>query len=269
MLLKIHKEFGKIIYRVVFGKEKKHLNVKFNNWRYKLISKKIKKNPDLEKNINSVPNKYIENHWVKNIMGPEYKKIITKIRTVETLNFLYRDLDVKRGYKIIDAGASDGLFLSFFKGELIGINIEQVCVDKIIENGFNGCLASIYNLPFKNDYFDAVFCFEVIEHLNDPIKAIRELARIANKYLYISIPWIKKTKLFTYYSEKDKSSTNQRVFEFCISDLKNLVTYADLKISDMLVIDLNKILKLTMLERIKLFLLNYRLPKWTLIKLEK
>lgn len=47
---------------------------------------------------------------------------------------------------------------------------------------------SIYDLSHPSNSFDLVFCLEVMEHLEDPQKALAELARISKKYAIISVP---------------------------------------------------------------------------------
>lgn len=49
-------------------------------------------------------------------------------------------------------------------------------------------VASIYELPYGDKSFDTVVCLEVLEHLDDPEKALSELARVAKKYVIISTP---------------------------------------------------------------------------------
>ena len=48
--------------------------------------------------------------------------------------------------------------------------------------------ASIYDLPYKDNSFGLVVCTEVLEHLEDPAKALREMLRVSQKYLIISVP---------------------------------------------------------------------------------
>jgi ubiquinone/menaquinone biosynthesis C-methylase UbiE len=38
--------------------------------------------------------------------------------------------------------------------------------------------ADIYDLPFPDDAFDAVFSHALLEHLNDPLKALKEMQRV-------------------------------------------------------------------------------------------
>lgn len=49
--------------------------------------------------------------------------------------------------------------------------------------------ASIYDLPYHRDQFDLVVCCEVLEHLEDPLAGLREISRVAAKFVLISTPW--------------------------------------------------------------------------------
>lgn len=48
--------------------------------------------------------------------------------------------------------------------------------------------ASIYELPFGEASFDLVLCCEVLEHLDDPIRAMAELSRVTRVSLIVSTP---------------------------------------------------------------------------------
>lgn len=43
-------------------------------------------------------------------------------------------------------------------------------------------------LPFADNSFDLVVCVEVLEHLVDPAKGLRELARVGTRHLLLSVP---------------------------------------------------------------------------------
>ncbi len=44
-------------------------------------------------------------------------------------------------------------------------------------------------LPFRDGEFDLVSCIEVLEHLADPVEALRELARVARRHLVVTVPY--------------------------------------------------------------------------------
>lgn len=49
--------------------------------------------------------------------------------------------------------------------------------------------ASAYRLPFADGAFDCVLACEVFEHLDDPVTALAEVARVSRRYLLLSVPW--------------------------------------------------------------------------------
>jgi ubiquinone/menaquinone biosynthesis C-methylase UbiE len=48
--------------------------------------------------------------------------------------------------------------------------------------------ASVYDLPFEAASFDLVVCCEVLEHLDDPERAVAEVARVARRGAIVSTP---------------------------------------------------------------------------------
>ena len=50
--------------------------------------------------------------------------------------------------------------------------------------------ATAENLPFSNNFFDLVYCWQVIEHVGDVEKSIKEMIRVTKKdgYIFIGCP---------------------------------------------------------------------------------
>ena len=48
--------------------------------------------------------------------------------------------------------------------------------------------ANALELPFADDRFDVVVAAEVLEHLPDPDKGLREMARVGRRHLVLSVP---------------------------------------------------------------------------------
>ena len=90
-----------------------------------------------------------------------------------------------RGKKILEVGCGKGRFARVFKelgADIYGIDIsaellkeaKQIDKDKFLEAG-------VYEMPFKDRQFDIVYLVEVIEHIPDICKAIKEIARVMRK----------------------------------------------------------------------------------------
>ncbi len=96
---------------------------------------------------------------------------------------------------ILDVGCGEGFTLNRLKQRGIGQILAGVEYSKTaIELGRKAypdikiIQGSIYELPYKNNSFDLVLCTEVLEHLDKPQDALKELIRVSKKYLIISVP---------------------------------------------------------------------------------
>jgi ubiquinone/menaquinone biosynthesis C-methylase UbiE len=109
-------------------------------------------------------------------------------RTAEThaAFFLPR---LERGWRVLDAGCGPGtitrgLARAVHPGIVTGVDVEESQFGGAgIQGEHDACLvefrkASVYELPFKDQTFDAVFAHGVLEHLTDPETALVELRRV-------------------------------------------------------------------------------------------
>jgi len=49
--------------------------------------------------------------------------------------------------------------------------------------------ANIYDLPYRDDTFSLVVCTDLLEHLDAPEDAMRELVRVSSEYVLVSVPF--------------------------------------------------------------------------------
>lgn len=86
------------------------------------------------------------------------------------------------GSRILDAGCGDGFVSKFYfdNYEVYGIDIEKEAIDYCTKTYPKGryLLGDIYNLGFEDNFFDAIIFSQVIEHLYEPEKVLKELYRI-------------------------------------------------------------------------------------------
>jgi len=71
--------------------------------------------------------------------------------------------------------------------EITDLDVSQVPAD--LPQPLEAKQADVYNLPYPDASFDLVVCCEVLEHLDDPEKGLREVARVAKHRVLLSTPW--------------------------------------------------------------------------------
>src|SRR5262249_27010852 len=96
---------------------------------------------------------------------------------------------LRRGMRVLDCGCGPGtitldLANMVSPGQVVGIDVEATQLwsaqDMSSEQGINAsfAVASVYNLPFGDAQFDAVFSHALFEHLREPTRALSEMRRI-------------------------------------------------------------------------------------------
>ncbi|RCK59656.1 putative methyltransferase C1B3.06c [Candida viswanathii] len=105
-------------------------------------------------------------------------------------------------FHVLDVGSGPGtITIDFAKtylpqGSIIGVEPTQELIDLANENkakdptgvlNVSFQLGSIYSLPFDDNTFDLVHAHQVVIHLQDPVKALRELERVTKPGGYVCV----------------------------------------------------------------------------------
>lgn len=93
-----------------------------------------------------------------------------KINRQEFAKFL---VDYKSTGKTLDIGAGFSPYDCYYKE-----NFPNRTVLDIKPSAKVDVVGDIHHLPFKNNEFDNVLCFEVFEHLKNPWQAVQEIKRV-------------------------------------------------------------------------------------------
>lgn len=117
--------------------------------------------------------KYGAYHWKQYSDGTKYKDHADRVK------------DWVKEKKVLDIGAGDGLITSLVGAK--GIDNEPEGVRLAQEKGVDVILGDAYELPFEDNSFEAVMMIDVLEHFDNPQKALQEAKRVA-PVLYINTP---------------------------------------------------------------------------------
>jgi len=85
---------------------------------------------------------------------------------------------------LLDAGCGEAEML---RRNALPAGLRPVLLDRNSDSAAR-VLGSVTALPFAPRSFDVVTCLEVLEHLDDPAAAVRELARVSRRALVLSVP---------------------------------------------------------------------------------
>lgn len=111
------------------------------------------------------------------------------------LKLLYKLIKKSKGKKLIDVGCGDGFVLDYLKPlnkKLYGIDISEKRVKRVKKMVPDAKikLCSADNISYKDNFFDITLCSEVLEHVRNPVRSIKELIRITKKngIIIITVP---------------------------------------------------------------------------------
>lgn len=98
--------------------------------------------------------------------------------------------------KTLDIGCGSSLYTQYIDKGSSYVVAADVQLSTLLSNKYKKYMhtswvcADIQDLPFKDSCFDTVVCTEVLEHLDDDLKAIQEIERVLkrNGNLILSVP---------------------------------------------------------------------------------
>jgi len=107
---------------------------------------------------------------------------------------IYREIKKSNSKNIIDLGCGEGFLENYLKDKnvdlkITGVDINHKAINYARKNNsqFKFLVDDILNLKMKGN-FDLAMMLEVLEHLNQPKKAVRA-ASLLSKRLLVSVPW--------------------------------------------------------------------------------
>lgn len=153
---------------------------------------------------------------------------------------------LESGDKLLDIGCGDGTLGYYAKTkykEVYGVDISEKALDIAKNRGVITFKVDLNKdrLPFPDDYFDAVTCLDVLEHVIDPRILIKEIRRVLKRrgILIISTPNIRYWKYIltlVLRGKFPKTSTDTELWDgghlhyFTFKDVEDLLITYDFEI---------------------------------------
>lgn len=158
--------------------------------------------------------------------------------TAPKLKFALSNIQkLKKNSKVLEVGCGAGGIakaIKKYRPDLdiyaIDISKKQIQIAKKNNNGANFLLGSAYKIPFKNNFFDGVVMFDVLEHLDDPNLCVKEIKRVLkHKGLFSLFTPIEGNILsvhgfiYNLFNFNPKEKYGGHVQNFNYSDVKNIL----------------------------------------------
>lgn len=133
--------------------------------------------------------------------------------------------------QVLDVGDTDGLLLKHLGKAGTGFNLAPAVVRNIRANGIDAVLGDGQQMPFDDASFDCVLCFETLEHVENPLSLLDELARVCKPggRVFLSIPWVPRTQVQPRDFSIDRGYGH--IIEFAPREFRALITHSALEIS--------------------------------------
>jgi len=139
---------------------------------------------------------------------------------------------------ILDVGCGKGWVAEHFLPKGVKVHSLDVSTSNPVRakelypsEDHTGIAADSFSLPFLNDSFDVVIASEIIEHVVDPAKFVKELSRVVKKggRLLVTTPYKEKLIYYLCVHCNKRTPANAHIHSFDEKKLESYYNGEDLK----------------------------------------
>lgn len=116
-------------------------------------------------------------------------------------SFLEKLFEVAHLGSALDVGCGSGFSTLYAPSHLVRVGCDRSVAMLVRNPTTNRLCASALELPFADGSFDLVYCWEVLHHVDEPHRVLREMARVSRRYVLViePNPWNLAQFLFALY----------------------------------------------------------------------
>ena len=95
------------------------------------------------------------------------------------------------GGTIVDVGCGYGVYASRLKREgrqVVGVDRDPRFVEETAGRGIEAVEADAASMPFEDGQFDTAILFEVLEHIPEPERVLKEALRVTRRNVLVTVP---------------------------------------------------------------------------------
>lgn len=172
------------------------------------------------------------------------KNLFQKIWHSTKLQLAKKVISRKAHKKALDIGCASGYMVSEIANSFPDIKFWGVDVyDKAIDYAkahypnINFSVAAAEKLPFQDNSFDLVICYETIEHVENPLMSLKEIKRVMSEDGVAIITmdsgnWLFRIVWFVWEKTKGKVWEGAHLHPFHHEELEDMVENSGLKIKE-------------------------------------
>lgn len=106
----------------------------------------------------------------------------------QRIEYMKKYIDFNSIETALDVGAGTGFSSFHFPSYIQLIDVDFSFRNLSINPSKRKVQASGYHLPFTSNCFDLVYCWDFLHHVENPEKAVTEMARVTKRYLVLFEP---------------------------------------------------------------------------------
>jgi len=132
----------------------------------------------------------------------------------------------RENLKILIAGCGSG-HEAFYIRESTGATVHSVDIEDYLEvddharSEINFMVGSVCELPFEANYFDAVFYYHVIEHVDRPDDSLTELHRVIKENGWVFVGTPNRSRVFSSIGAHTQSEWNPTIYNKLCDNLRD------------------------------------------------